>query len=128
MNFTTLPRIALAVFSFFALFLILPANARASAGDFIIGDTGANTVYRITPGGTKTVLSNAVGGPTSLAFDASGNLFVSDNTGHKIFKVTPDGTVSTFGPRDTVLTPQSASRGSTPAAPQQLPSRQAVAG
>src|SRR3954470_10134797 len=96
MNFTNLHCSAFAASILLAILLVLPTNARAGAGDFIVGDTGSNTVYRITPGGTKTVLSNAVGGPTSLAFDPFGNLFVNDNMGHKIFKVTPDGTISTF--------------------------------
>ncbi|WP_336488166.1 type I secretion system permease/ATPase [Methylobacterium nigriterrae] len=42
--------------------------------------------------------------------------------------VLKDGTVSTFGTRETVLTPQATSRGSAPATPQQIPSRHAAVG
>src|SRR4051812_6171501 len=64
MNFTKLHCSAFAASIFLAVLLVLPSNAMAGAGDFIVGDTGTSTVYRITPGGTKTVLSNAVGAPT----------------------------------------------------------------
>ncbi|MCJ2076820.1 type I secretion system permease/ATPase, partial [Methylobacterium sp. E-016] len=42
--------------------------------------------------------------------------------------VLKDGTVSTFGPRDTVLKPHAAQRGSAPDAPQQIPSHLRAAG
>ena len=96
MNFTKLHSCAFAASIFLAILLALPANARAGAGDLIVGDTATNTVYRITSGGTKTVVSSAVGAPTSMAFDPQGNLFVNDNGGHKIFKITPAGNVSVF--------------------------------
>jgi hypothetical protein len=96
MNFTKFHRPALAASISLAFLLVIPTNARAGAGDLLVGDTAANTVYRITPGGTKTVVSSAVGAPTSLAFDPDGNLFVSDNGGHRILKITPAGNVSVF--------------------------------
>jgi sugar lactone lactonase YvrE len=95
MNFTKL-RSILATATILGLVLLLPANARAAAGDLYVGDTGTNTLYRVSPAGTKTVVSSAVGAPISLAFDPSGNLFVKDNSGFKLFKVTPEGAVSLF--------------------------------
>ncbi|MDQ1741492.1 MAG: hypothetical protein QOE53_3144, partial [Pseudonocardiales bacterium] len=74
----------------------LPISAEAGAGDLYVGETGTNTVVKVTPAGTKTVFANTVGTPISLAFDLAGNLFVKDNSGFKIFKVTPTGTVSLF--------------------------------
>src|SRR3954471_10443444 len=95
MNFTKF-RSAFAASIVFALLLVFPANAWASAGDFYVGDQGTSTVYRITAVGEKIVVASAITAPTSLAFDPLGNLFVLDNGAHKIFKITPTGNVSLF--------------------------------
>src|SRR5207244_1165205 len=60
------------------------------------GDAGSNTIFEITPDGTKSTFASGLSGPVGLAFDSSGNLFEADQFSGAIFEFTPDGTKSTF--------------------------------
>ena len=82
-----------------------------SSGNVYVGDTGNNTIRKITPGGIVSTLaglpgvagsSNGIAGaalffqPAGLAADASGNIYVADYGNSTIRKITPSGAVSTL--------------------------------
>jgi len=82
-----------------------------AAGNVYVGDTGNNTVRRISPNGTVTTLAGAPGvqgradgagsaasfnSPASIAVDGAGNLFVVDVWNRKIRQINPAGEVSTL--------------------------------
>jgi sugar lactone lactonase YvrE len=76
--------------------ILVPDRARAAAGDLYEADFTSNTIFKFTPGGTKSVFASGLGSPYGLAFDSSGNLFEADYNSGIIFKLTPNGTKSTF--------------------------------
>jgi sugar lactone lactonase YvrE len=82
------------------------------AGNVYVGDTGNNTVRKITPDGTVTTLAGAAGqagtidgtgsgarfnAPSGLAVDAAGNVYVADQGNSTLRMVTPLGVVTTIG-------------------------------
>jgi serine/threonine-protein kinase len=85
-----------------------------SAGNVFVADTGDNEIDEIGPGGTLSVIAGSVSltgctdgngtaasfnGPTSLAFDSSGNLYVADRNNNAIRRITSVGisdTVTTW--------------------------------
>jgi len=86
-----------------------------SAGNVYIADGESNTVDKVTPSGTLTVITGAgthspissplPPGPANsynnitpyaLAVDSSGNLYIGDDSSSDVFKVTPSGTLSAF--------------------------------
>ena len=84
-----------------------------SAGNVFVADTGDNEIDEIGPGGALSVIAGSVSligcsdgngtaasfnGPTSLAFDSSGNLYVADRYNNAIRKIT------SVGASDTVTT------------------------
>jgi hypothetical protein len=76
--------------------LLVPVSARAAAGDLFEADGGSGTIFKFTPGGTKTVFASGINFPGGLAFDGSGNLFATEvNTG-MIYKFSRTGTKTIF--------------------------------
>jgi len=75
---------------------LVPASARAAAGDLYEADFSSGTIFKFTPAGTKSTFASGLNVPGGLAFDSSGNLFESDNGSNTIFIFTPAGTKSTF--------------------------------
>jgi sugar lactone lactonase YvrE len=84
-----------------------------AAGNLYVADWGNNAIRKLTPQGTKWMISTLAGnptagyadgmgtnalfnGPTSVAVDAAGNVFVADSLNHAIRKITPAGLVTTF--------------------------------
>jgi sugar lactone lactonase YvrE len=82
-----------------------------SAGNVYVGDTGNDTVRKITPDGVVTTIAGAAGmpgsadgtggaarfdGPSSVVLDRAGNLYVADRQNWTIRKVTPDAVVTTL--------------------------------
>ncbi len=72
----------------------------AASGDLYESEMTNNgaSVYRYSPGGTRTLVFADEVRNYSLAFDKQGNLFVADynNTNAIIIKMTPSGTITTF--------------------------------
>lgn len=79
------------------------------AGDLFVGDTGNNTIRRITPAAEVTTFAgvgfasaDGVGSrarfdhPEELAVDTAGQVYVADKGNQTIRKITPDGTVTTL--------------------------------
>jgi sugar lactone lactonase YvrE len=92
-------------------FLQVVGIAVDTTGNAYITDAMRNTIRKITPTGTNTVIAgmsgvagSADGGgtsaqfnvPTGLVIDGSGNLFVTDFSNCTIRKITPAGLVSTL--------------------------------
>ncbi len=72
------------------------AVAFDSAGNLYVGNTGDNTVSKVTPAGVKSTFASTLDGPFALAFDAAGNLYVANSGNNIVSEVTPAGVVSTF--------------------------------
>jgi len=82
-----------------------------AAGNLYVGDTGNNTVRRVSPVGVVTTLAGLAGAvgavdgkgsaarfsaPRGVAVDAQGNVVVIDTGNSAVRKVAPDGTTVTF--------------------------------
>ncbi len=70
-----------------------------AAGNLYFSDYANNTISKVTPNGTVSILVPASAGlktPTGLAFDAAGNLYVANQGNGTVGKVTPGGAVSTI--------------------------------
>ncbi len=67
-----------------------------SAGNLYVGDTGNNTVAKVTPAGVVSTFATGFDGPFALAFDAAGNLYVANSGNNTVSEVTPAGVMSTF--------------------------------
>jgi len=85
-----------------------------NAGNLYVGDTGNNTIRKLTPAGTNWVVTTLAGTagvtgtadgtnstaqfhtPFGVAVDTNGNVYVADTNNHAIRKVTPDGIVTTL--------------------------------
>ena len=81
-----------------------------AAGNFYF--SASNTVFRVSPSGSMTVVAgNSRGGfsgdggpavnaqlnnPQGLAVDAAGNLYICDASNNRVRKVTPEGIMTTF--------------------------------
>ena len=75
---------------------LVPVNILAGPGDLYESDRGTNTIFKFTPGGTKTTFVSGLNAPIGLAFDSQANLFEADNGSNTILKFTPAGTQSIF--------------------------------
>ena len=73
-----------------------PISVFASPGDLYESDRGTNTIFRFTPGGTKSTFVTGLNAPIGLVFDGQGNLYEADNGSNSILKFTPAGTQSIF--------------------------------
>ena len=65
-------------------------------GDYIVAESGADVLSRITPNGTRTVLYRFRGGwgdtwPLGVAIDRAGNYIVTEYNAQMLSRVTPDG-------------------------------------
>jgi len=75
--------------------ILLPSSAYGAAGDLYVAEYSQNSVVRITPSGTQSVVANGLNFPLALAVDANGNIFVALAFAGEIKKIT-NGVVSTF--------------------------------
>src|SRR5439155_23117524 len=73
------------------------------SGNLFVADHAAETIFKFTPDGTRSIFVTGVrlSDGNGLAFDAAGNLFVLSPSGEyhvggTILKFSPDGTQSTF--------------------------------
>ena len=73
------------------------------SGNLFVADHAAQTIFKLTPDGTRSVFVTGVrlSDGNGLAFDAAGNLFVLSPSGEyhvggTILKFSPDGSRSTF--------------------------------
>ncbi len=64
-------------------------------GNLYVSSRQEGIVYRVTPGGAKSIFAEGMGVATGLAFDAIGNLYVGDRSG-TIFKIAPDRQIFVF--------------------------------
>jgi sugar lactone lactonase YvrE len=80
-------------------------------GNTYIADGFNYYAYKVTPGGTLSVLagngtnstatpgaakSSSIGTPAGIAADNAGNVYIGDFHGDRVYKVTPGGTLSNF--------------------------------
>ena len=56
----------------------------------------AGTIYKFTPGGTRSTFGTLPGEGFGLAFDSAGNLYAADNVDMIIYKFAPNGTRTVF--------------------------------
>jgi len=64
-------------------------------GNLYVSSRHEGTVYRVTPGGARSVFAEGMGIATGLAFDREGMLYVGDRSG-TIFKIARDRQVFVF--------------------------------
>jgi len=83
----------------------LPNNSFASglavdgSGNVFVTGGAPNfttTIFKFTPGGTRSVFGTLAGQVLGLAFDSAGNLFAADASDQTIVKFTPGGASSIF--------------------------------
>lgn len=68
-----------------------------SAGDLFVGDNAASTIYRYSPGGTRTTFATAgLQNPIGLAVDSAGDVYAANLNGNDITKYTSTGAGSLF--------------------------------
>ena len=67
-----------------------PTNA------FEHGKNSDGVVWRVTPGGQKSIVAKGIGDPNFILVLKDGSFLVSDDATNEIFKVEPDKTVSLF--------------------------------
>jgi len=77
------------------LLILLPASAHGAAGDMYAAEYQQNSIVRITPAGTQSVVASGIDHPITLAVDANGSIFVALAFAGDIKKIT-NGVVSTF--------------------------------
>ncbi|MFP5392821.1 MAG: hypothetical protein ACLGI6_14935 [Gammaproteobacteria bacterium] len=67
-------------------------------GNIYVGTSKGGTVYRVTPGGERTLYATFPAGSTANGsdVDSKGNLYVANEAKNIVHKITPDGTVSDF--------------------------------
>jgi glucose/arabinose dehydrogenase len=75
--------------------ILLPSSAHGAAGDLYVAESSQDSVVRITPAGTQSVVAPGLNNPLALAVDANGNIFVTLGLVSEIKKIT-NGIVSTF--------------------------------
>jgi hypothetical protein len=86
-------------------FQCVTALATDSSGNVYVADACHNTVDKLTPGGTLSVVVGNVGGttpatnftlsgPSGIAVDSAGDLFISNSNAYKVLEVTPTGAIS----------------------------------
>ena len=82
--------------------------AADSAGNLYVANTQGNTLDRIGPDGTVTVLATSgLNTPNGVALDATGAVYVANTGDSTIAKLAPDGTMSTLiGPAQGVSGPE----------------------
>jgi len=71
-------------------------TAIASGGDgtVYVSNWGGNTVERIAPDGSRSVLFDKISSPAGIAIDKTGAVFVSSYSGDYIVRITSDGAIS----------------------------------
>src|SRR5271170_3419898 len=70
--------------------------AEDGAGNLYVANTQGNTLDRIGPDSTVTVLaSTGLNTPNGVVLDAAGNIYVANTGESTIVKLAPDGTMST---------------------------------
>ncbi len=76
----------------FSIWLGLSGH-RALAGNVFVEDT-TGTIFKYTPGGSRSSFAGGLSGPVSLAIDGQGDLFAADSSYSVIYEYTPGGTRS----------------------------------
>lgn len=69
-----------------------------SAGNMFVGNV--SDILEFTPGGHQTTFATGLDGPTTLAFDNSGNLFATESGINLVVKIAPDSTETDFATVD----------------------------
>jgi sugar lactone lactonase YvrE len=97
-----------------AVFEQVAGLAALPDGTLYAADALLHAIYKITPGGSVSLLAGTPGSsgsndgtgqaarfntPAGLALDAKGNLYLADRGNHLVRKITPDGVVSTLAGR-----------------------------
>ncbi len=76
-----------------------------AAGDLFILSYSHDSIYKVTPDGTGSLLSTVRLEPTiwsDMVLDKFGNIYASNETGNRIDKIAPDGTRTVFTADGTV--------------------------
>jgi sugar lactone lactonase YvrE len=69
--------------------------AVAPSGAIYFGDHLDNSIRRVDPSGTVTVVASGLNAPAGLALDGAGNLYVADTGNNVVRRVAADGTLTT---------------------------------
>ena len=77
---------------------LIRANGMAfdKTGNLYVADSSAQTIYKFTPQGARSIFATNIPNASELAFDDNGNLYVTTYTQNQVIRINPNGVKIVF--------------------------------